>query len=166
MSDGHYDESDAGVEWGTPPEYVRPLADAVGGFDLDPAAGAEPEPYAEDRYTKADDGLALAWYGDVWLNPPYGRTENPRWARKAFNEYDSGRADTLTALIPVSADTGWFQDYYAKADYLTLIRGRVSFIGGENNATFPSGIASYGDFPPAYFDALDEMGTVLTGADL
>jgi DNA N-6-adenine-methyltransferase (Dam). len=51
-------------EWATPPAFVRPLADAVGGFDLDPAAGAENSPIAEHAFTEADDGLAKPWFGD------------------------------------------------------------------------------------------------------
>lgn len=64
-------DSEAGVEWGTPEYVVSPLSDALDGFDLDPASGAEPVPYADERYTVEDDGLAQDWFGDVWLNPPY-----------------------------------------------------------------------------------------------
>jgi len=73
----HYDDLGAGEEWGTPPGFVSPLAAALGGYDLDAASGAEPEPYADDQLTIEDDGLTTPWYGRVWLNPPYGRKHNP-----------------------------------------------------------------------------------------
>lgn len=52
-------------EVATSPRLWRPLADAMDGFDLDPAAGCEPTPIAEERYTPADDGLASPWFGTV-----------------------------------------------------------------------------------------------------
>lgn len=46
---------DSSDEFGTPVEFHRPIADAVGGFDLDPASGAEPKPLASTRYTEDDE---------------------------------------------------------------------------------------------------------------
>ena len=77
----HNSDSNAGVEWGTPKKYVLPLSNTIDGFDLDPASGAEPTPYADTRYTKEDDGLVQDWFGHVWLNPPYGREHNLNWAK-------------------------------------------------------------------------------------
>ena len=157
----HYDSHNAGTGWGTPPRIVKPLAEALGGFDLDPASGAEPEAYADTRYTVEDDGLSSEWFGDVWLNPPYGRTENPRWAEKCLSEWETGRVDTITALIPASTDTQWFQNHYAECDILTLIEGRVIFIGEvDDRPSFPSALASFGEFPDGYIDALHELGAV------
>lgn len=155
-------ESNAGDEWGTPPWIVRPLADALGGFDLDPASGAEPEPYAEMRYTVEDNGLEQDWFGDVWLNPPYGRTENPTWGERAYEQAHTDRVDTLTALVPASTETNWFQDYYFTADYITFFDQRIQFIGaGDHGASFPNVIASFGDFPEGYFEVLHDFGVVV-----
>ena len=62
------DESD---EWATPPSLLRPLDEAVGGFDLDPCSGAEERSIAPETYTESDDGLSKLWHGRVWVNPPY-----------------------------------------------------------------------------------------------
>jgi len=164
MSDTkHFDSHDAGPEWGTPEWLVDPLADSIGGFDLDPAAGAEPKPYAKDRYTKEDDGLAQDWYGDVWLNPPYGREFNEDFAKKTYEESRRDEVDSITALIPGSVETNWFQDYYGEADLLTFINGRVKFVGEKDmSPSFPSVIATYGleNLNGDYFDALDSLGLV------
>lgn len=157
----HYDTHDAGPEWGTPEWLVEPLADSIGGFDLDPASGAEPKPYATDRYTIEDDGLSQPWYGHVWLNPPYGREFNEDWAEKAFEESQRSEVKSLTALIPASTDTDWFQENYAKADVLTYIDGRVKFVGEKDmKPSFPSVIATYGleNLNGDYFEALDDFG--------
>lgn len=157
----HYDDHDAGTEWATPPWIWRPLSEALGGFDLDAASGAEPEPIADDQLTKEDNALVQDWYGDVWLNPPYGREENPRWAKKAAAEAKRDAVDTLTALVPSSTGAEWFQEYYGTADLETHISGRVEFIGAkDNNASFYSELITWGDVPPEYVDALQSIGEV------
>jgi len=158
-----YDSHGAGPEWATPRWIWKPLADALGGFDLDPASGAESEPIASERYTVDDDGLSKVWHGDVWLNPPYSRDLNPVWAKKAARQYfDNRRVDTLTVLVPAATDTGWFQDHYAEADFHTFIRGRVEFEGaGDNSATFASVICSFGTFPIEYVAALGDAGFIV-----
>ena len=175
----HYSEMDAGPEWGTPEWVWRPLADALGGFDLDPASGAEETPIAETRIQlpprprMADsvrdygdegrviygDGLEREWFGDVWLNPPYGRQHNPRWAQKVSDELSNVR--TLTALIPASTSTQWFHEHYADAKLLTFIDERISFDGsGDNSASFASVIATWGPVTYEYVQTLDELGDV------
>jgi len=162
MSDGDfYDEHDAGEQWGTPEWIWKPLAGALDGFDLDPASGAETIPIADTRYTVEDDGLSQEWFGDVWLNPPYGRSFNRTWAEKAKSESHRESVDTLTALVPSSTGSNWFQETYADADYMTHVSGRVQFHGaGDTSATFYNVIATWGDVPDEYIDALNEIGEV------
>jgi phage N-6-adenine-methyltransferase len=162
VSTDFYGDHDAGPEWGTPEWVVEPLEDSVGGFDLDPAAGAEPRPYADERWTGLPgvDGLSRHWYGRVWLNPPYGRVHNPRWAEKVTTEIGAAYPDSVTALVPASTSTDWWQDHYATADAITFIDTRLSFVGsGDESASFASCICSFGEFPDAYWSALDELGT-------
>jgi phage N-6-adenine-methyltransferase len=156
-----YDEHDAGEQWGTPEWIWRPLSGALGGFDLDPASGAETTPIADSRFTVEDDGLAQSWYGDVWLNPPYGRSFNRKWAEKASQEAQRDSVDTLTALVPSSTGSNWFQETYADADYMTHVSGRIQFNGaGDTSATFYNVIATWGDVTDEYIQALKEIGTV------
>ena len=167
MKQDFYGSHDAGPEWGTPRWVVEPLLDALDGFDLDPASGAEPITYADETYTVDDNGLARDWFGDVWLNPPYGREHNESWARKVIRERERERCSTITALVPASTDTNWFQQYYSQADIFTFIDGRVSFHGaGDTAASFPSVICSFGDFNDVYVRRLDEMGLVLARKDV
>jgi len=151
-------------EWATPRRIWKPLAEAVNGFDLDPASGAEPEPIAETRYTIEDDGLNKPWFGDVWLNYPYGREEHPVWTQKALRELQRDEVDSITVLAPASTDTSWFQSNLAEADRLTFVDGRISFIGaGEdknNVAAFSSVLATFGDMPTEYMNNLHDIGFV------
>jgi phage N-6-adenine-methyltransferase len=164
MSHGHFADSDVGPQWATPSEIWEPLADAVGGFDLDPAAGCEPSPIAEDRYTPEEDGLKQPWYGNVWLNPPYGREHNRAWAEKTLAESRRDDVDTILALVPASTATNWWQENYAKAGLFCFLDGRVTFLEGgedsEHNATFASVIVHFGPFKDLLIP-LRQMGVVL-----
>lgn len=159
----HDDRTD---EWGTPPSVWRPLARAVGGFDLDPCSGAETSPIASARYDESDDGLAKPWFGKVWLNPPYSDMDD--WAKECVAETESGRAETVVALVPSRTSADWWQDYIGKATALCFVDGRIEFQGrnegddrkGSSGASFASTIAVFGECPSDLLDALDRQGMV------
>lgn len=165
MTDRRNSDSDY-PEWATPKRVWKPLAEALGGFDLDPASGAEPEPIAPTRYTKEDDGLTQSWFGDVWVNYPYGRKQHPEWSEKVLAESNRQEVESITVLAPASTDTNWFQDSFAYADVLTFVDGRISFIGAgdgkDDAAAFSSVLVSFlsREVPEDYYAALDTLGFV------
>jgi len=68
--------SSAMTEYQTPPEDFKELDDLYH-FTLDAAATKE-NALCKKYFTKEDDGLAQSWAGErVFLNPPYGKKENP-----------------------------------------------------------------------------------------
>lgn len=125
-------------EWLTPPAIVK----ALGPFDLDPCAPVRrPWPTAARHFTVEDDGLAQAWDGRVWLNPPYGR-ETFRWMAR-LAEHRSG-----LALIFARTETrGFHAEIWRKAQAVFFFRGRLKFhhvdgrVGDCANA--PSCLVSY-----------------------
>jgi site-specific DNA-methyltransferase (adenine-specific) len=128
-------------EWETPPEVFKPLVMEFGGFELDPAAN-DHNSLGKRHYDLADgsDGLALAWYGRVWLNPPY--SEWGRWARKALREVRGGAVPLVVALLPVDTSTRAFHDaIWGKAE-VRFIRGRLRYyyqgVPGPHPARFSS----------------------------
>jgi hypothetical protein len=89
-------------------------------FDLDPCSPMSgPTTPAAKHYTKQDDGLRQPWAGTVWLNPPYLRTEIPRWIARLAEHGDG------IALVYARTDTAWFQD--SAPDAVFMLRGRVRF---------------------------------------
>lgn len=110
----------------TDPQLWRPLARAVGGFDVDPAAGCEPEAIATDSYTEAENGLEQSWEGNVWLNPPF--SDKGRWYREIVNQYPEN-SDRVVALAPCDASTEWFQRWFSTCDVLCMLEGRKHFLG-------------------------------------
>jgi phage N-6-adenine-methyltransferase len=149
-------------EWATPPEFARPLAEAVAGFDLDPASGAEKSPVADQTYTEDDDGLSQTWYGAVWCNPPYSEME--AWTRKAINESNRPEVDAIFYLCKGDSSTDWWQSAVCEADALAMIDGRLWF-GGRDAAPFCSHVFVFGDAPDESLDVLDRRGVVFRASE-
>ena len=116
-------------------ELWQPIADKIGGFDVDPASGAEGTPIAETCYTKEDDGLTSPWYGNVWLNPPF--SEKEVWFKRLYKQYAHGDVDRAIALANAGTDTDWFQEWFSTADVLVFLDGRGWYTerGTENFAS-------------------------------
>lgn len=77
-------------------------------WDLDVAA-CEESHLAPKFYTKADDGLALTWFGNVWCNPPFSDIEP--WVVRARLAIQTPLGPSLIAmLLPASrTEQLWWQ---------------------------------------------------------
>lgn len=124
--------------WLTPPRLLVEL----GPFDLDPCAcPGQPWRTAETQWEK--DGLDRAWFGRVWLNPPYGPYVGKWLARLAAHNQG-------TTILFARTDTEAFHQYvWNVADALLFLRGRLHFYHPDgkrapHNAGGPSVLVSYG----------------------
>jgi phage N-6-adenine-methyltransferase len=119
---------------GTPQYIFDWISEQFGPFDLDVAAN-ELNAKVPHYFTKAQNGLAQKWHGNVWMNPPYSDVEP--WAKKAYEYARSGKG-VVVALLPVWTETKWF-DEYASHGRIILLRGRIRFVHGEKgSAPFPN----------------------------
>ena len=146
-------------EWSSPRELVEPLSDTINGFDLDPCSGAEASPFADDTYTKSDDGLAQSWYGSVWVNPPYSAMSE--WTEKAVVESKREGVDTILYLCKGDSSTDWWQEAAASAKYVATIDHRLKFGDGDNSAPFASHIFAFGEVSENIVEELEQFGCVL-----
>ncbi len=132
----HESSKNETAEWYTPPE----IFDALGmTFDLDVASpGAQVVPWipAKKHLTILDDGLAHAWTGLIWLNPPYG-TKTPEWIGR-FNKHVGGGI----LLVFARTETNWFHRGVRAWDGLCFVHGRISFIRGDGYRGRGCGAAS------------------------
>ena len=113
-----YNES---KEWYTPREIFQALNID---FDLDPCSPGQDIVRwvpAQIHYTIEDDGLNKEWFGNVFMNPPYGN-DTPIWLDK-LSKYGNG-----IALVFARPDTKWFQKYVPLADAICFIESRIHFI--------------------------------------
>lgn len=162
-------------EYATPPWLWRKLARPLGGFDVDPASGAESTPIADTRYTKEDDGLSKAWHGDVWLNPPFGDQSSTgngsrdEWLQKARQEVNRPEVRTVTVLLPVDTSTAWFHEHVVEAPVLCLMDGRIEFEGEQpeetGNTSFATCLSVFGNPPDELAETLEDIGAVFRGRE-
>lgn len=106
----------------TPPRILA----AVGRFDLDPCAAPEPRPWptALVHYALPMNGLALPWFGRVWVNPPFGQAATP-WLERLVEHGDG------VALLPARTDTAAFYRFvWDRAAAVLFVRNRVVFHAG------------------------------------
>lgn len=131
--------------------------------DLDPCSNDQVTPNVQARahYTAADDGLAQPWFGTIFMNPPYGR-EIVDWVHKLRQEWRRGQVKEAIALLPARTDTEWFDLLTAETDDLVLcfLRGRLTFIGNQDPAPFPSMAAYLGLRHDAFADVFIELGSL------
>lgn len=157
MSERH---PDAGTDhWCT----TKWLADALGGFDLDPCSNerghirarqfvqreevVRVNPLASGRVdlraacllerqcaTVQGDGLATEWRGSVFCNPPYSSVLP--WARKL-----AAHEGPWVALLKLDPTTKWWRELMVATPTVAPFRKRLAFENGKGStmtANFPS----------------------------
>ena len=173
MSDRPYMPPSKSTEYETPHDLFDKLWEEFGPFDLDPCGQKEAHYSAHkivqhgggcyDGSTDALDGLTQPWYGNVFMNPPYGKQAS-KWLEKAVTEIAIGTstktlaeltpggwsmrsrrgANRVVALLPARTDVRWWHEYVQGRAYVRFLRGRLRFHGEKGLATFPSCIVVWG----------------------
>lgn len=96
-------------EWYTPGWVIEAARRVMGEIDLDPASCelAQEVVGAGLYWTKRQDGCRAAWWGRVWLNPPYSAPGG--FVEKLIEEYTHGNVKQAVVLLNNSTETRWFQ---------------------------------------------------------
>ncbi len=113
-------------EYYTPPIYTMAALAVMGSINLDPASSIKANKMicADNIYT--EDGLEKDWYGNVWMNHPFSRTNNPLWIKKLVEEYEAGRTNQACCITYASTSEKWFKPLLG---YLQcFIYGRVNYV--------------------------------------
>lgn len=130
-------------EWETP-RWLFDRLDQAFHFTLDPCS-TDANAKCLGHFTIRDNGLALPWRGNVFVNPPYGR-EIGDWVGKCHHEHEAGGANVML-LVPSRTDTAWFHDHIYGIASIRFLRGRLKFeVDGvpQGSAPFPSMLVGYG----------------------
>lgn len=129
-------EADERDTWQTPKIIIDLCREALGGgIDLDPASSAKANEIvgAEFFHTEKDDGLKHPWAGRVFLNPPYGGTDEAGadiFTRKLIDEIRLGNTiEAITILNLQSMPTKWFPRISENASAHGIARKRIGFLG-------------------------------------
>src|SRR5258708_1446391 len=103
-------------EWYTPSHYIEAAREVMGGIDLEPGSleFGNRVVQATHYYTRETNGLTQPWRGRIWLNPPYGKTEQAQasnleiFTRRLIEQYDLCNVTQAILLIPANTATSWF----------------------------------------------------------
>lgn len=144
----------------TPKEIIVATIAVLGAIDLDPCSNSKDKPNvpALEHFTIAENGLSLPWFGRVYLNPPYGRVIGD-WTGKLMQEYDAGNVTEAIALVPGRIDTQWWQALGDK-HHACFYTGRLTFIGNNDPAPFPSTIFYLGEDAAKFFSVFSAIGQI------
>jgi transcriptional regulator with XRE-family HTH domain len=119
----------------TPADFMTGIYGAFGDIDLDPCAH-EQSPVIANRkilLSEGGNGLTDAWSGRLaFVNPPF--SELIKWLRRAYEEWQAGRVETVVCLVPVRTDSLWFHETLSKSADIYLLRGRVRFLDPRGKA--------------------------------
>lgn len=165
-------------EWYTPSIYIKAAREVMGGIDLDPASceKANEVVRANTIYTKADNGLLHEWFGNVWLNPPYGTTNNKSntgiWIKRLIEEYTQGNIQQAITLVNGYPNTRWFHQLFAFLVCFT--EGNINFYNSThridtafsrpnklNGSTHGSAFVYLGENEQSFIDVFSQFGTVV-----
>jgi ParB family chromosome partitioning protein len=151
-------------EWYTPALYVEAVREVLGSIDVDPASSAEANTVVKAArfYDATEDGLAHAWPGAVFCNPPYGPATS-RFVAKLRAELDAGH--TTAAILLTSAhstDTDWFRTLWDAAA-LCFTDHRIAFWapGRAGSPTFGSVFTYFGSEPASFVTVFEQFGAVV-----
>jgi hypothetical protein len=83
-------------------------------------------------FTKKQNGLVQVWFGNIWLNPPFGEIEH--WCKKAWEYAQTGKG-VVVALLPVWPTARWYRKY-AIHGQIRQLTTHISFVGTKSSAPF------------------------------
>lgn len=157
-------------EWYTPPEYIHSVREVLGHIDLDPASceRANQTVKADRIFTKEDNGLMHPWYGHIYLNPPYGKTQQggasylEAFTRKLVEEYVLHHVTEAILLIPANTATSWFDLLWQFP--ICFPKSRIRFIqeNGEpsNGVSFGTCFVYFGHDEEKFIEIFSKYGHV------
>lgn len=153
-------------EWYTQSIHIEAARKVLGCIDLDPASSeiANKTVQAKTFYTAKDDGLAKAWKGDVWMNPPYSSDLIGKFCEKLVLHVEDGSVTSAIVLINNATETNWFHTLASKATAYCFPKGRVRFvdINGELGAPLQGQCFVYfGDATKSFNNQFKDFGLVV-----
>jgi hypothetical protein len=158
-------------EWYTPATHIEAAREVLGGIDLDPASCelANRTVRAAYYYTKEQNGLMHPWYGRVWLNPPYGKTEQAQaskleiFTRRLIEQYHLHNVTAAILLIPANTATSWFDLLWEFAICFPRTRIRFYQENGQpsNGVSFGTCFVYFGPQEQRFIEVFSQFGHVV-----
>jgi phage N-6-adenine-methyltransferase len=124
----------------TPSKYIESARVVMGSIDLDPASNAMAQETvkAAAYFTSETDGLAQAWSGNVWLNPPFTALVINKFIDKAASHFMAGEVSQAIVLTNNNTDTSWFHQGASVAAAICFTKGRINFLKRNGEKSSPT----------------------------
>jgi len=162
-------------EWYTRPKYIEAARTVMDSIDLDPASSAAANEIvkATRYYSKEEDGLLQPWFGNVWLNPPYGRSAKQQgkhqstiglFIKKLIESYDAGDITQAIALVTTEINAKW---YYPLFRFPVCVPDhRVNFLvpiqqKNKYSQMFGTSFVYLGSNVEKFIDVFSEFGIII-----
>lgn len=162
--------SSESVEWYTPARYLEAVREVLGGIDLDPAScqTANAVVGAAKFFTDEQNGLEQTWFGRVFMNPPYGKTDDNEsmagaFCKKAVGEYEAGNIESCIILVNSSHSQAWQAPLYKHT--ICFVDHRIQFVSGNGdknkNPTFQNIFVYLGNDVGKFYEVFSKFGYVM-----
>ena len=156
----------ANNNWGTPPKYIESARKVMGSIDTDPASNdaAQQIVKAAIYFTEEYSGFGHPWYGNVWLNPPYGRGLALPFLESLVDQYINGLVNQAIILTNAVYDIPWWNTTVGEVcSAICLPDHRIQFInpdtGEPQKGNNKNQLFTYiGDNPDAFCEEFNQYG--------
>lgn len=155
-------QNSGNFEYYTPIELVNAARLVMGNINLDPASSETANNKIKADYYFSKDGLDKTWFGNVWMNHPFSRTNNPLWINKLVNSYEDGDIEEACCITFAATSERWFRPLLGHSQ--CFIHGRTNYYlpDGTKKAGVTKGsvITYFGDDEESFADIFSQFGTV------
>ena len=122
-------------EYYTPAKIVNAARNVMGYINLDPASSEKANKIVMADVYYSIEGLRHDWLGNVWLNHPFSRVNNPLWVNKLISEYEIGNINQACCITYAATSEKWFQP---------LLNEVQCFLSPRTNYYLPDGTKKKG----------------------
>ena len=163
MNNSQLINQDSGnFEYYTPIELVNAAREVMGSIDLDPSSSEKANEQIKALRFYSEDGLNKPWFGNVWMNHPFSRKNNPLWIKHLVDWYQSrGRVQACCITFAATSEK-WFRPLLDHPQ--CFIHGRVNYYlpdGTKKKGVTKGSVVTYlGHNKEAFKGVFSQFGTV------
>lgn len=182
-------QTSGNTEYYTPLYLINAAYRVLGHIDLDPASSikANEKIGAKNIFTKEDNGLSKKWYGKVWMNHPFGKSEkkckkncvkeicqkrgyhtdkdlpgNKEWVDKLVNSYLDEDVTEALCITYYGSSESWFTPLLSFPRCILIPRTNYLLPNGNVYKGVQKGsvITYFGDNIKLFNDVFEVYGSI------